>query len=352
MKIINIEQYGESHGESIGIILTNIPHGKFVNIKDIERAISKRQITSSFNTNRHEANDLTISSGIFEGKTTGAPINIMINNGNFNSTDYDRGIIRPSHVDYAAFNTYQDSYDYRGSGCFSGRLTAVYVAAGELCRQVLDNNIQVKTQISRVGPYTDDNLEDNFSVELDPILPICNDEIKDKVTTFLDEISTDFDSIGGSTRTVIENIPAGLGGYFKDNLESNISYLMFQIPGVKAIEFGSGVNFARQKGSESLDSITLNFDKAIMDNNHNGGILGGISHGLKPIVFQLTFKPPASIFKEIDTIRYTNGLLTKEKLNLKGRHDSFYVNRAIPAVEGMCYIVMLDSILHHIKRGV
>ena len=299
-KTFRLSIFGESHGPAIGVVIDGLPVGFAPDLDEVAREMARRAPgTSSLSTERREADAVEILSGLFEGKTTGAPLCAMIRNTNTRSEDYQNRLPRPGHADYTAFIKYKGFSDYRGGGHFSGRLTAPLVFAGALAKQLLPG-LKINAELLLIGgkPPSEETI------------------LKAKAKG---------DSVGGVIGCVVEGLPAGLGEPFFDSVESSLSALLFSIPAVKAVEFDEGFALAGMEGSES--------------NKTPFGILGGISTGL-PLKFKVALKPTPSISLEQDTI----DLITKEpaKITVSGRHDPCIVPRALVVVEAAAAIGILD----------
>jgi chorismate synthase len=330
-RIFRIGIFGESHGELIGVTLDGVPSGIDLDPVDFESDLQKRKgelnendETRSFLTSRKESDDLKIVSGVFNGKTTGAPITILIKNEDLNSKGYEdfKNFPRPGHADFASQIKYNGFNDYRGGGIFSGRLTAGLVCAGVVAKKVIkkiNENIFIKAIVNSVGcfPYPS---EDAFEL--------------------LRKIKSEKDSIGGTIFCTIDNLPAGIGEPFFDSLESCISHIIFSIPGCKAISFGLGIESPAIKGSCFNDQI---IDlKGTTKTNNNGGINGGISNG-NQIYFTTYFKAASSVLVNQKTIDIKTG--KEVELILGGRFDSCYVLRTPVIVEAATAIALLDLLL-------
>ncbi len=324
---LKISIFGESHGEAIGVTIDGFPAGFKIDQAFIDNQMDKRrpnkgELTSS----RNEEDKINIISGIFEGKTTGAPICCIIKNNDKRSSDYEKikETPRPGHSDYTANIKYKGFNDYRGAGHFSGRLTAGIVFAGALCMSMLQKNynITINSKIKSIH-----GIEDEEAMKNEVLLAKNN-----------------LDSVGGIIESAINNVPAGIGEPFFDSIESRLSHMIFSIPSVKGIEFGEGFNFASLYGSEANDEYYVDNNKDIKAyTNNNGGIIGGLTNGM-PIVFRTCIKPTPSIAKEQRTVNLKN--MINEKIRIEGRHDPCIVYRALPVIDSATAIVILDFILN------
>lgn len=347
-----ISLFGESHGKAVGLVIDGVPAGikldlDYINIEMKRRAPGRDEISSQ----RKEKDEYEILSGLFNQKTTGTPLCVVIMNSDHHSMDYEniKNIMRPGHADYTGFVKYKGFNDYRGGGHFSGRLTAPIVFAGAVAKQVLkDKNIFVGSHIKSIGQIEDDFI-DVSSIDIHFLesirqkhLTVISDEKGLQMEQAILAVKEEKDSLGGIIETIVLNIPAGIGSPFFDSIESRLSSILFSIPAVKGIEFGAGFDIAFMKGSEANDEYYVNNQSVKTYTNNNGGILGGISNGM-PIVFRVAIKPTPSIGKAQKTIDITN--MNEIDIEVKGRHDPCIVPRAIPVIEAATSIAILDLII-------
>jgi chorismate synthase len=341
--------FGESHGDGVGIVIDNLPPGLVIDDSRIKAEMHRRRPgNTNISTARNEQDEYEILSGILDGKTTGAPLCSFIRNTNQRSKDYDKTkeLIRPGHADYTSFVKYKGFNDCRGGGHFSGRLTAAIVFAGAIAKQLLSSqNITIISHILKIGSICDTSLRNktlnnedysNLSTLSFPTIDITAGEAMQQEIFAVQSIG---DSIGGIVELAVLNLPAGIGSPFFDSLESTISHLVFSIPGVKGIEFGDGFDLAEMKGSEANDGFYIENNKIYTQTNHCGGILGGISTGM-PLILRAAFKPTPSIAIDQNSVNiknYENALIKVE-----GRHDPCIVPRAIPVVEAVTAMAILD----------
>ncbi len=347
---LKISLFGESHGEAIGVVIDGLPPGIELNLKYINEQMKRRAPgQNNLSTLRKEEDKFNIISGYFQGKTTGTPICAIINNENKSSEDYNeiRKKLRPGHSDYTGFVKYQGFNDYRGGGHFSGRLTAPITFAGAIAMQILSaKNIFIGSRIKSIKDIIDDidiKLdEEKINYLKNMVFPVLsNDKLKlmqDKII----EAKDNNNSVGGVVETYIINVPAGYGEPFFDSVESRLSHMIFSIPAVKGIEFGSGFDITKLTGRDVNDEFVLCKDKIRTKTNNNGGILGGITNGM-PIVFRTAIKPASSIGLAQNTVDISE--MKETEINIKGRHDPCIVPRVLPVIEGAAAIVMLDLIL-------
>ena len=343
---IELTIFGESHGEAIGIVLGNLPAGIQIDFEDIEKQMKRRAPgNSALTTSRKEADQVKIVSGVKDGITTGAPLCAMIENSNQRSSDYDilKECMRPGHADYSAYVKYNGFNDVRGSGHFSGRLTAPLVFAGTIAKQILkQKGIYVGAHILSIKDVCDQHFDVNITKEtLDSLtdVPTLDKRIYENMKAVIQEAKDSCDSVGGKIECALINVPAGVGNPFFDSLESRISSLMFSIPSVKSMSFGLSDDITTLCGSEANDAYYYDDGDVKTSTNHNGGILGGISNGM-PLVFSVGIKPTSSISVKQNTIN----VKTKENttLELTGRHDPCIVLRALVVVESMAALALLD----------
>ncbi len=350
---IKLEPYGFSHGDQIGFKLNGIPKGYEINFNQIDELLKKRKGDKKYNNTRAEGEVLQRLSGFDGDITNGEEIHILIAQDNFRSSDYEFGLVRPGHADLSAYQKYGQAFNYSGGGQFSGRLTVLYVIAGEIARQVLSqkNAITVIGHVSQVGEIKDkvDNLDQIKKVQ-NETFPMIDLNQKLKAIQYLDSLKKDGDSIGGKLDIFVDNITTNYGDDFFGSLESKISFLMFSIPAVKAIEFGIGIEFATSLGTDVVEKFNVEAGKVISSTNYNGGINGGIANCVAPIHLKLTIKPTSSIFSEIETVKYVDGSFESATLSLKGRHDSFIANRALWPAIGLLNILFLDLEMENCVR--
>lgn len=343
--------FGESHGEAIGCVIDGLAPGISLDMDFISSMMEKRKAKGKISTKRQEGDALHIVSGYFQGKTTGTPLTILIENTNTRSTDYEKTKyrLRPSHADYTANEKYLGYQDYRGGGHFSGRITAPLVAAGAIAMQVLnEKGIVIGSHILRSRTISDIPFA-TATQQIEALLravnamefPVLDDKAAKDMREMMEAAADQGDSVGGILESCILNLPTGLGEPFFDSLESTLSHLLFSVPAVKGVEFGLGFGFADCYGSEANDAIIYDHGFATKTNN-NGGINGGISNGM-PVLLRTVIKPTPSIYKEQDTV----DLKTHEavKLQIQGRHDPAIIHRARIVVDSVLAIGILDALM-------
>jgi chorismate synthase len=342
--------WGESHGKAIGAVIDGVPPLISLNEADIQVYLDKRKPGSSkFVTQRQEEDRVEILSGVFEGKTTGTPISLIIYNQDQKSKDYGdiKDKFRPGHADYTYFAKY-GIRDYRGGGRSSARETAMRVASGAVARKVLDklypkNNIKITGALIQIGEHKIDrknwqNKEINNNPFFSPdkkIVPVWEE--------YLLSLRKSGDSVGAMVELIVENMPVGLGEPIYGKLDADIASGLMGINAVKSVEIGSGIESASAKGSEVADEMFFKNKKVIFSHNNNGGTLGGISSG-QNLVVRFAIKPTSSILKETNTINEKNKETT---IQTKGRHDPCVGIRAVPVGEAMLACILADHALRH-----
>lgn len=316
--IFRISIFGESHGAGIGVVIDGIPAGIELQESDFTYDLSRRQSGAKGTTPRKEPDLPLIQSGIFNGYTTGAPLTVFFKNENAKSSDYEhsKDIPRPGHADFTALAKYRGFADYRGGGHFSGRLTLALVAAGVVAKKII-HPITIEAKLIQAGGEKD-------------------------IESAVDKAIQNHDSIGGIIQCVATHIPVGLGEPFFNSIESVISQLIFSIPAVKGIEFGSGFEAANMTGSKHNDAILSADGKTTT--NHAGGILGGISNG-NDIIFRIAIKPTSSIGLPQHTINLKTGNV--ETLQIEGRHDACIALRVPVVAEAATAIALADLLMLH-----
>jgi chorismate synthase len=349
--LIKIIIFGESHGVEIGGVIEGFPAGVFIDEQFIKAEMKRRAPNGKFfSTNRIEADDFSILSGVYNGKTSGTPIAFSIKNNNIKSSDYDKntGLLRPSHADYTQTVRYKGCSDLRGGGHLSGRLTAPMVFAGALCKLVHKKyDIKIASHIKKIGNIVDKSFidycnEDIFNNLNTNDIPLIDKSKEKDVIENITKIKNDGDSIGAVIECGALNIKTGLGGTMLNSVESRLAGALYSIPGVKGVEFGKGYDFINGLGSTLNDEFILKDGKVMTSSNNNGGILGGITTGM-PLIFSVCFKPTPSIFKEQNTVNLNT--MKEEKITISGRHDPCIALRAIPVVESVCAITLCDLYL-------
>ena len=348
-KIYKISTYGESHGKSIGVIIDGCPPGVEIDTNYIQNELDRRKPGQSKITSPRKENDLIeILSGVFEGKSTGAPISLQIKNKDQRSSDYKHisESFRPSHADYTYFKKYGNR-DHRGGGRSSARETANWVAAGAIAKQILKKlNVKINAYVSQVGNinmpthYSKLNLDDSEK----NIVRCPDPSYAKKFISLIDKTRKNLDTVGGIITCIVQGCPVGIGEPIFNKLHAELGKAMLSINAVKGFEYGSGFNGAQMNGSDHNDEFKLsNEGKVSTKSNFSGGIQGGISNG-EDIYFNVAFKPVSTIMKDQKSIDSKNKVVT---LKGKGRHDPCVVPRAVPIVESMAANVIVDLYLQN-----
>jgi chorismate synthase len=343
--LFRITTFGESHGPAIGVVIDGCPAGLSIDEAFIQTELNRRKPgQSKITTQRKEDDVFKILSGVFDGKTTGMPIALVIENADQRSKDYSHleNTFRPSHADF----TYESKYglrDHRGGGRSSARETAARVAAGAVAKLLLKNaRIDIHAYVSGVGEIKAPHYTTlDFSKTEDNIVRCPHPETAERMIALIDEIRLNRDTIGGLVTCVIKNTPAGLGEPVFDKLHAELGKAMLSINAVKGFEYGSGFEGTRQTGSQHNDEFYHEGDRVRTRTNHSGGIQGGISNG-EDIYFTVAFKPVATIMQDQKSIDREGQEVT---VSGKGRHDPCVVPRAVPIVEAMAALVLADFLL-------
>ena len=340
---ISVTVFGESHGEAIGAVIDGLAPGIEVSTDKIDAQLSKRRPSSKIDTPRVEKDEYKILSGVFNGKTTGTPIAIIIPNENTKSKDYSYGVARPSHADYSAFCKYHGYEDYRGGGHFSGRITAPIVAIGAILLEALaKKGIKIGTHILKCATKEDrafKNIEADIDLLAKRDFPTLEKNAEEQIVGEISRAKADGDSVGGILQTAIVGVPVGVGEPWFDSVESLLSHALFSIGGVKGVEFGAGFGLANMRGSEANDAFEIINDRVVTKTNNNGGINGGITNGM-PILFNCAIKPTPSISKTQESVNFVEN--TNQEIKINGRHDPAIIRRACVVVDSICAIVIAD----------
>ena len=349
---LKVSVYGESHGTGIGALIEGLPAGELVDSDELAEFMRRRQGgNNALSTARREPDIPEFVSGILNSRTTGFPVCISIRNTNMRSSDYNDLAMkpRPSHADYSAYMKWHGAADMRGGGHFSGRLTAPVCAAGGIAKQILARrNIHVGAHLSSVFDVKDDAfpmLPDAalFSAIAEKNFPVISDTQGDKMQQAILAARADGDSVGGTIECIVIGLPAGLGDPMFDGIENRLSAALFGIPAVKALEFGDGFALSEMRGSAANDPFCKDDSGRIMtETNRNGGILGGITTGM-PVRFRVGIKPTPSISKPQRTVSLPDG--NETEIEIHGRHDPCIAQRAVPVVEAVAALVVLDVLL-------
>ena len=347
---LKITVFGQSHAPGIGVVLEGYPAGRRIDWEQVSAFMARRAPgQNAWSTPRKEADQPEILSGLNEdGLTCGAPLCALIRNQNAHSGDYDllRQMPRPGHADFAARIKYGDSWDLRGGGQFSGRMTAPICFAGALAMQLLaEKGVKIAAHIARIG-----ETEDRCPDLCHPVLPlyapgdfpVVDAAQGEKMRREVEKARQAGDSVGGVVRCLAVGVPPGLGGPLFGGLESRLAAALFGIPAVKGVEFGEGFHAAALKGSQNNDPFCREGEEVKTQSNHHGGILGGISTGM-PLYFCVAFKPTPSIALPQQSVRWDT--MEESALRVGGRHDPCVVPRAVPVVEAAAALVLADLML-------
>lgn len=344
-----ITVFGQSHSPAMGVVIDGLPAGIDIPFEYIKKQLFRRRPSKKiYSTAREETDLVNFISGIVDNKTCGAPICGIIKNLNHKPCDYDelRKHPRPGHADYPAYIKYAGNNDISGGGQFSGRLTAPLTIAGALAESILNKKgIYIVARIKQIHDICDDSV-DIDKVKYDDLVnlresefPVVNDNLAIKMQELIKKFKNNGDSVGGIVECFVFGLPAGLGNPLYNSVESEISKMIFSIPGVRGIEFGRGFDAINLTGSEHNDEYYYDETSIKTKTNNHGGVLGGMTTGM-PIVFRVAFKPTSSIAKQQLTVDLEN----KEnyKLEINGRHDACFVPRALVALEMATAITILD----------
>ncbi len=331
--------FGESHGAAIGVVLDGVPPNIEISEVDIQKELDRRKPgQSSVTTPRKEADQAEILSGVFEGKTTGTPLAILIRNSNQESKDYShlKDVFRPGHADF----TYTAKYgirDYRGGGRSSGRETACRVAAGAVAKKILAAlGIQTIAYTKSIGPIQAKTVDLKL-IEQNPVRT-CDPAAAQEMIQYIEKAKTQGDSVGGVVEAIVRGCPAGLGDPIFDKLNARLAQAIFSIATVKALEFGQGFAASQMRGSEHNDAFIEKNGTIVTETNHAGGILGGISDG-DDILLRVAIKPPSSISQRQRTVTSEG---KPQDIEVTGRHDPCLCPRIVPVIEAMINVTLLD----------
>lgn len=345
-QLFKIHTFGESHGKAIGVIVDGCPAGLLIDENIINKALARRKPgQSKITTQRKEPDEAQILSGVFEGKTTGTPIQLTIFNKDQKSKDYShiKDSFRPSHADY----TWQQKFgirDYRGGGRSSARETAARVAAGAIAQELLKTiGVSVQAYVDQVGHLkTEKNYTELDLAKIENNILRCPDEaMAQQMINYIDEIRKAGNTVGGCITGVIKSCPVGLGEPVFDKLQADLAKAMLSINAVKGFEYGSGFGATEMLGNQHNDAFENVDGKIVTKTNYSGGIQGGISNGMD-IYFKVAFKPVATIMVDQQSVN-SNG--EKVTIKGKGRHDPCVLPRAVPIVEAMAALVLADHYL-------
>lgn len=346
---IKISVFGESHGNGIGVVIDGLPAGVKIDMDRVLVQMARRAPGKDKTaTPRLERDFPNVLSGMLDNTLTGAPLCVVIENTNTRSGDYGNLLScpRPGHSDYAAFVKYNGANDIKGGGHFSGRITAPIVFAGAVCRQILEQKgIKIAAHIASIGGVNDKcfnpvEIEDSLIEKLNlSAFALIDDSAEQKMRDEVEMARTSLDSVGGTIECAVTGIEAGIGDPMFDGVEGVIAKAVFGVPAIKGIEFGKGFELAKMRGSQSNDPFRYKDGKVVTETNNMGGILGGITNGM-PVIFRAAVKPTPSISKKQRTV----DLQKKEnaELEIHGRHDPCIVPRAVPVIEAVTAIAIIN----------
>ena len=336
--------WGESHGKALGVVVDGCPAGLSLNEADIQAYLDRRKPGQSrFSTPRKEDDAVEILSGVFEGRTTGAPISLMVRNTSQRSADYSEiaSYYRPGHADYT-FDAKYGFRDYRGGGRSSGRETIGRVAAGAIAAKLLkEMGITVTAYTRSIGPVEADMSRFSREAILSTPTAMPDEQASRQAEAFLQQTMAELDSSGGVLECLIEGLPAGIGDPVFEKLDANLGKALLSIGAVKAVEIGDGVQVSRARGSENNDAFCVREGHIAKRTNHAGGILGGISDG-SPVLLRAHVKPTPSIFRPQDTVNTAGEEIS---VQIKGRHDPVILPRAVVVMESMAALTLLDALM-------
>jgi chorismate synthase len=351
-EFFKITSFGESHGKLIGVVIDGVPAGLKIDLEFIQKELDLRKPgQSTLSSFRIEFDKVEVLSGTFNMFTTGAPLCLIIKNEDIDSKNYEKNKnkLRPSHSDYSAFKKFGGYADYRGSGRFSGRITASYVMAGAIAKQLLERyNIFVFAFTKSIGTIIDsqnykiDAFKSLISRREQSLVRSLDSTLSQQMEEQIRKVKDNQDSIGGQIKCIVSNFPPGIGGPVFNSIESNLSKAIFSIPSIKGIEFGKGFKATEMKGSEHNDPWIIVNKVIKTSKNDSGGIIGGISTGM-PIEFTVAVKPTASIGITQKTVNIKS--MKEDTIKIEGKHDPCIVPRAVVVVEAMTSIVLVDYLL-------
>lgn len=344
---LTVTVFGESHGPYIGVVLDGIAPGILVDSDFINHQLDLRRPSGKISTARVEQDQFVLASGVFNGKTTGTPLTVLIPNQVQHSKDYEKTAMlpRPGHADYTANVKYHGFQDYRGGGHFSGRITAALVAAGGIVIPELERKgIKIGTHIQMLGGIKDRDFSDynqDFEALANTNFAVLDSQKAAEMKALAEKVAASGDSVGGVLETAVTGMPAGVGEPWFGTLESLLSYALFSVPAVKGVQFGAGFDLVNSFGSQFNDPFKMEDGKVVTTSNNNGGINGGISNGM-PITFRCAVKPTPSIYKQQDTINMKENV--DAKLIIEGRHDPAIIHRARVVVDSITALVIYDAL--------
>ncbi len=343
-KLLKVSTWGESHGAAVGAVIDGCPAGLAISEEYIQKYLDRRKPgQSEYSTKRAESDTVKILSGVFEGKTTGTPISLMVENTSHHSADYSniKDVFRPGHADYT-FNAKYGFRDYRGGGRSSGRETIGRVAAGAVAMSILEEyGVEIYAYVSQIGDISIDRDRFDKGEILKNPLYMPDHTAYVAASDYLDKLIQNKDSSGAMVECIVTGMPAGIGEPVFDKLDARLAYAIMSIGAVKAVEIGDGFDVVKATGSKNNDEFYMENGEVKKKTNHSGGILGGMSDG-SDIILRAAFKPTPSIFRKQKTVT-TDGRDTE--IEIKGRHDPIIAPRAVVVVEAMTALTIADLIL-------
>ena len=348
--LFRVSTFGESHGAAVGAVVDGCPAGMLLTEADIQKYLDRRKPGQSrFTTARNEGDEVEILSGVFEGKTLGTPIALLIRNKDQRSKDYSeiKDVYRPGHADFC-FDEKYGFRDYRGGGRSSGRETAGRVAAGAVALKLLSElGISVKAFARSIGGFTVPEEITDINEAANNPLGLPDHDCYMQAAEYIDSLKEEGDSLGGVIECRVEGLPVGLGEPVFDKLDAELSKAIMSIGAVKGFEMGDGFKASRSKGSENNDPFAIDRGRIVKTSNHSGGTLGGFSDG-DSLVFRAAVKPTPSISRPQKTVTAAG---EEREIVISGRHDPVIVPRAIVVVEAMSALVLADMILRNMASG-
>lgn len=351
-KNIQVSIFGQSHSQSIGTVIDGLPSGRKVDLERLKKFMSRRAPgQNEYSTARREADVPEILSGLKDGMLCGAPLAAVIKNTDMEPSAYadTADTPRPGHADFTARMKHHEAHDFSGGGHFSGRLTAPLCIAGGILLQLLEQDgIEIGSHISEIAGVVDTPFEpvkvssEDFGLVRKKNFPVIDNGAGELMKAAIKAARQAGDSVGGVIECAVLGLSAGIGEPMFEGLENMIASVLFAVPAVKGIEFGSGFAGSRSTGSKNNDPFRCSEGKVITLSNNHGGILGGISTGM-PVIFRAAIKPTPSIGIEQDTVSISK--MENVKLSIRGRHDPCIVPRALPCIEAAAAIAVYDSLL-------
>ena len=349
---IKISIFGESHGDCVGCVIDGLPAGFEIDMQDVNKQMARRAPGKDKTSTPRKEDDLPkVISGFLNGKTTGAPLAMIIENKNTKSGDYSNlmKVPRPSHSDYPAFIKFGANNDIRGGGHFSARLTAPLVFAGAIAKQILaGKDIFIGAHIKKIGSVCDSGFDyNNIEKELlenlsSKSFSVIDEKCEELMRCEIEKYRSSGNSVGGEIECAVIGLPVGIGGNIFDTVEGKISSFVFGVPAVKGIQFGLGFGFAESNGASVNDGYEVKNGKIRTLSNNNGGVLGGMTSGA-PIVFSVAMKPTPSISTAQKSVNLET--MENEELVISGRHDPCVAVRAVPVIEAAAALAVLDLIM-------